>query len=288
MIMQTTWNFARIAALAAAAVVAGAMGARASIDMTLTGTGLSATTVGLKSPDGNTLNPGGYWIGLYQFTVIGADSTVGGLKANSQGYEGTGLTVGSQFESVCLSPSGDLGWTEHSYNYMSFGDAAPTAIPAAWATATVNGVSGVQVGIQNAAYLWKVYGGTVTSGSQGAGLAEAMYQVLYDSTGYGTLNTTKPSFTPLFGGDTVAQGYYTSYIADLEANGATVKANIQNMGMLVPNPEDSSIGAGQEFIFLTPNTPNVVPEPTTLISGALLLLPFGASTLRILRKKIMT
>ena len=29
---------------------------------------------------------------------------------------------------------------------------------------------------------------------------------------------------------------------------------------------------------------NVVPEPTTMLAGALLLLPFGASTLRILRK----
>jgi hypothetical protein len=31
--------------------------------------------------------------------------------------------------------------------------------------------------------------------------------------------------------------------------------------------------------------PTVVPEPSTVIAGALLLLPFGASTLRILRKK---
>jgi hypothetical protein len=30
---------------------------------------------------------------------------------------------------------------------------------------------------------------------------------------------------------------------------------------------------------------NAVPEPTTLVAGALLLLPFGASTIRILRKK---
>jgi hypothetical protein len=30
---------------------------------------------------------------------------------------------------------------------------------------------------------------------------------------------------------------------------------------------------------------SAVPEPTTMIAGALLLLPFGASTLRILRKK---
>jgi hypothetical protein len=27
-----------------------------------------------------------------------------------------------------------------------------------------------------------------------------------------------------------------------------------------------------------------VPEPTTMVAGALLLLPFGASTLRLLRK----
>jgi len=30
--------------------------------------------------------------------------------------------------------------------------------------------------------------------------------------------------------------------------------------------------------------PAPVPEPTTLIAGALLLLPFGASTLRMLRR----
>jgi len=30
-----------------------------------------------------------------------------------------------------------------------------------------------------------------------------------------------------------------------------------------------------------------VPEPTTMIAGALLLLPFGASTIRFLRKNRM-
>ena len=32
-------------------------------------------------------------------------------------------------------------------------------------------------------------------------------------------------------------------------------------------------------------TVNVAPEPTTMVAGALLLLPFGMSTLRLLRKK---
>jgi hypothetical protein len=35
---------------------------------------------------------------------------------------------------------------------------------------------------------------------------------------------------------------------------------------------------------ITPQIHNVVPEPTTMIAGGLLLLPLGASTLRILRK----
>ena len=39
-------------------------------------------------------------------------------------------------------------------------------------------------------------------------------------------------------------------------------------------------GEGQEFIAKGVE----VPEPTTMIAGALLLLPFGASTLRMLRK----
>ena len=44
--------------------------------------------------------------------------------------------------------------------------------------------------------------------------------------------------------------------------------------------------SGGSFTYqITPQVHNaVVPEPTTMIAGALLLLPFGASTLRILRK----
>ncbi|MGH7972844.1 MAG: hypothetical protein ACREIC_29365 [Limisphaerales bacterium] len=32
-------------------------------------------------------------------------------------------------------------------------------------------------------------------------------------------------------------------------------------------------------------TVSAVPEPTTILAGALLLLPFGGSTIRILRRK---
>ena len=49
-----------------------------------------------------------------------------------------------------------------------------------------------------------------------------------------------------------------------------------------PEQVDGSAGQG----FFGPNLSfSTVPEPTTVIAGALLLLPFGASTLRILRQK---
>ena len=50
-------------------------------------------------------------------------------------------------------------------------------------------------------------------------------------------------------------------------------------------PTDS--GSRSSFSVIAPNQENIVPEPTTLISGALLPLPFGATSLRILRKKMV-
>jgi hypothetical protein len=49
-------------------------------------------------------------------------------------------------------------------------------------------------------------------------------------------------------------------------------------------PGEFTVYAPQANIPVTYNIESVVPEPTTMIAGALLLLPFGASTLRMLRK----
>ena len=58
-------------------------------------------------------------------------------------------------------------------------------------------------------------------------------------------------------------------------------ANAKYTGyLLIPTPESQyGLNAQEMFYNVTP-----VPEPTTLIAGALLLLPFGASTLRVLRR----
>ncbi len=55
--------------------------------------------------------------------------------------------------------------------------------------------------------------------------------------------------------------------------------------------EDLALQGGdvdyQDMLVKVDAVPVPVPEPTTMIAGALLLLPFGASTLRILRKRQM-
>jgi hypothetical protein len=54
----------------------------------------------------------------------------------------------------------------------------------------------------------------------------------------------------------------------------------------IPGITSQSTISGVQFEFGTiPQYVSAVPEPTTMIAGALLLLPFGASTLRVLRKK---
>jgi hypothetical protein len=285
---MTTINYlTKVSALAATAVIAGTISGRAEIDMTCTGLGLSATDVGITSePGGQSLAVGAAYIGLYQFTVNGYDSTASGLAADGKGNYGlTQLTVGSTFESVCLSPEGDLNLSEHSYVETTFANAGNGLNPNnSWGTD----------GIQNAAYLWQLFGHSVTTASQGAGLAMAMYEAEYNSTGYGTLALAKNDvFVPNFGTDTTAAADCASYLQYLTTYGpglanTGVEYNEQTGYILVPNPTTPTAdGNGQEFIILAANTPNLipVPEPTTMISGALLLLPFGASTLRILRKK---
>jgi len=61
--------------------------------------------------------------------------------------------------------------------------------------------------------------------------------------------------------------------AEIRANAATGA-----YGVVVLNLYNSNGTVAQDQLAL-------VPEPTTMIAGALLLLPFGVSTLRILRKK---
>jgi hypothetical protein len=110
-----------------------------------------------------------------------------------------------------------------------------------------------------------------------AALQLAVWAALFDTTVSGTVTGTR--FT-VSGGDAVAIALASSWLLGLDGNyGLT--------GYLLYPSQGREVNADgeppQELLIVPP----AVPEPTTIIAGALLLLPFGGSTLRILRKKWM-
>lgn len=219
-------------------------------------------------------------VGIYSFRV-GASSSP----------STTGLNVNQTIYTVCLSPLGDVPGGTSTYTVETFAQANNGLNPALWAWN--NSSSHPQYwGIENAAYLWRAVanggqaglGGIaaltgVNAKDAGAALALAMYTALYDSTGYGVFNAAGPYQIPGLSGTELLD--YTHDIGLLSA--AAVDANIIGGSVLVPKTSTS-----QDLIYINPNTPKLnppVPEPTTMVAGVLLALPFGASALRILRKK---
>lgn len=253
--------------LAFTAVVVVSISAQAAITLDLQeGTLSQKANFGITA--GSTVGAGivaNEWIGIYKFAGSGSEGPSG------------------DFWSTCLSPAGLLDTASHNYTASSFAAGAPGKNPAAWAAGTQG-----DAGIQNAQYLWRLYAPTIIASgtaAQGTGLVLAMYEALYDSTGYGTTTTsgngkfwlTSPLAGSIFNS-------YTTYLGALNgvSSTANVAANLGTGNILRSNEN----GAGQDLIWIPTATGPIVPvpEPATVIAGALLLLPFGASTIRILRK----
>ena len=93
--------------------------------------------------------------------------------------------------------------------------------------------------------------------------AAALQVAIWESLGDGTLG-----YTVIASGNALV----TTEAANMLSNLGNLIARADLQGLVSPD--------GQNYVVL-------VPEPTTMIAGALLLLPFGASTLRILRRNRM-
>jgi hypothetical protein len=260
--MKTT--IAELGILAAAVMATGQVGAQTTnVTMTLTSTiadsGFSATLNGTGIIGTSDL------IGIYAFQV------------SSVSPANTLISSGGTLYGVCLSPPGNLGWSAENYTVQPFATPGNSAYTPAWVTPQ---------GIQNANYLFSTYAPTLEAGKSIAGLtgpsandqatalAMAMYTALYNSTGFGVAadGTASVGFDVALSGTFLAD--YNALLRDLSAySGAS-----QPIGyVLTP---DAGQPDGEQTILFTP-----VPEASTIIAGALMVLPFGASALRILRKK---
>ena len=230
--------------------------------------------LGTMQIPGNPTDSG--YIGIYSFNV--SASTTPSVPNDTTIW------------SLCLSPAGviDGGSPAATYYYESYAQASPGINPSAWAWN--NSLTDPQYwGIQNANYLWEqVMGGdkrpTLTA-NQATALVLAMYDALYDSTGYGALGGN--AFNPKFGTSSISGNVAAveiAYNADLGLlNPAAVGNNLDNGYVLVPTSQrQNGSSYGQDFLFTTSSSPNlgsgsvgiVVPESAGMGvmagSGALL------------------
>ncbi len=260
--MKTAKNLGWL--LVTASVAFAAASAQASItlgdDLTITSTSLSG------SGGAVSYNGGGAWTR----TIAGAFSL--NVVNHSQG--GANL----QIQSFCTDAG--VQWQKNDeYTARSFANSGSGVNPA-WSA----GISS----IQDAAYLYNTYfvGKTLTA-AQNASLQLAIWKVLYDSVDGGIV--ANPCF---MNGNLQACGFGRAVMADALAMVLSVNTAINNgtfvyydSSWLSPND-----GKSQGLIY-TPsaNTPNVpttaVPEPATIVAGALMLLPFGISAVKIIRRK---
>lgn len=237
-------------------------------------------TVTMQLNQGETYkySEGGFTASIGSTTIITGNDLIGiyafNILPNSDNTQTTPSLTGPLY-TTCVTPAGLLDWNSHTYDVITL-TAAGTGLSSYTSTPYTPWQTG---GILQANYLFSLLSPQITTGgisgqaagvaNQGAALALAMYAALYGS-----------AFSVALSGDV-----YNDYYADLKY----LNPDPSNLGdgyLLRPNPNRS--GSGQDQIFLAAALPQgygAVPEPSTILAGALLLLPFGVSALRILRKK---
>jgi len=203
---------------------------------------------------------------------------------------------GASIVSVCTDVEGTV-YIGSQYNYTpkTFAQAPTSGLDPVWGygNATANPLSltptqiaNAHTAIENAAFLYASHSsvlGTADKTGQAA-LQLAVWAALYN-TGYGTgnivVNGTGARFSAS-AGDAAAITEANTWLAALGGNGGTATSHTQYSGnILLPVDANGNPVVNVQEMLLTP-TP--VPEPTTVLAGALLLLPLGVSSLRFIGK----
>jgi hypothetical protein len=237
----------------------------------------------------------------------------GGIVISESGMPVAGLPA--EYTTVCTDVNATL-YLGDTYKFSTpasfLNPTTLTGIDPSWGAVntpgnvTVHGINSANAtqGIENAAYLFYNYSGGLSvntgiggSATQMAALQLAVWEALYDTTTSGQVVLGSGSrFQALAGGDQTVVADATALI-----NGLDSLAQAGNFGytgdLLVPNPATPNNGSPylnanydneppQELLYgiAKPQGNTAVPETSTVLAAALLLLPLGASTLRILRK----
>ena len=228
------------------------------------GAGMASQATATLYTIGAPNTPGGFDLTYNGVQVDGGNSLVGAISLTP--------SFGSPIVTVCTDIKGVV-YLGSSYNFVPSVFNGLTGYDPKWG-------GNPSTGINQAAYIYKTYGNLLTAGSasQAAAVQLAVWKVLYDNGDANYDNFGAGMFTVTGGGTTVSTA-----IADAKTYvDAAAAQNQQYVGYLL-QPTDSNgnpTTAVQEMLYnITP-----VPEPTTIIAGALLLLPFGFSTLRMMRR----
>ena len=212
--------------------------------------------------------------GLESFNVAIDNTSINGALAGGiliKQISPADAAMPASYVTVCTDIEGTLYLGQ---NYVYDTPVSPfsgkTGVKPAWGDGSADGSAAKA--IQNAAHIFYTYGQLTSGGIGGnteqmAALQLAVWEALYNTTADGSVNGTR--FTVSSGdGNYTYTGYLLSPdpLSGVNADGEP--------------PQELLIADGDPQLGVQP-----VPESPTVIAGVLLLLPFAASTFRILRKK---
>ena len=236
----------------------------------------------------------------YQISNAGLETTdvsfdgtsYNGVLAGGIGISGSD---GSSYVSLCTDFLGSLylGST-YSYNSpVSVGSSGLTGIAPAWGADNAGKTGGAidqtsaTYGLDNAASLFLNNLSVLKTGTtdQKAALQIAVWTALYDTTSTGTLDLTDGRFD--FSADTGLDSDVLAYLNGL-VNPTSAGYTTPAVDLLVPSPATAANGNNpdgqppQELLIPSSTTQVVqpVPEASTIVTGALLLLSFGLCSLK--------
>lgn len=183
------------------------------------------------------------------------------------------------FLTVCLDIGGTL-LLGKTYGYSaSTPFAGQSGINPLWGSGNQDGLNNsanAMAAIQAAANIFYTHSSVLSSGTstERSALQLAVWEALYDTTAGSKAYGLSDGRFQINSGNQAAIDLASTWLSAVDLNALYVGY------LLKPDPSQQYGTDGQEFFYNV----SPVPEASTVIAGALLLLPLAASTVRILRK----